>query len=267
MRILTASLATAAALGLIGTLVPNSMAVPVIASDDSYIAITDFAIPTPAIRDTADPKLSIQDHNGSATQNRLSAIRFDNLTFTGPSSGSSLSLTVSGQSSTAVAAGTTWNYQLYGVLESANGLGVDPTAEDNMDESTYSAANANAIDSLGNNINENFIYDADAVAAGDQPIATLSILDGAGRGDVLTFSGADFDTFISTVTTNAADDDVAFILRLAHADSNGRARNDLFSLDTGTGAQRPTLDVVIPEPASLALIGLGGLMMVGRRRK
>ncbi len=84
-------------------------------------------------------------------------------------------------------------------------------------------------------------------------------------GDAITTTGAENTALVTFLNANPTTAALPFVLFRLNADSSvsGEKRNFQF-------ADTPELTFTtgqIPEPASLALMGLGGLLLIGRRRK
>ena len=130
--------------------------------------------------------------------------------------------------------------------------------------------------SISNKLNAAPDFDLIALAADEDGVVDNDDFQAAGT-LVQSFSAADFeidDTVMADVTSFVQADSAAsqqfssFRLQVSNPAlfNNGNGNADAFFFGTN-GSNDATLSVVIPEPASLALLGLGALAMVSRRRK
>ena len=105
------------------------------------------------------------------------------------------------------------------------------------------------------NIGRSFDMDIALTDGGGNDSATTEVSPLSSLGSAVGFAGGDAFTHTVTVTTTTADAG----LTLTHGGTGGSSGGALFAGYTVTGT-------IIPEPGSLALLAMGGLCMVRRRR-
>ena len=252
-RLLSTGLAAA---GLCSWVQPPASAAVVTADADTFVQRSNIQSGNTTTTPNTAGFFSIRD-SATGGNNRAGAIRFlPAAGDVGTSDGSSLTITFNSVG-TSLGAGEDIRFDLFGVLDGA--------VEDDLDESTYSPAIAQAIDASGNNIRETSIFNGTDPAL--RVLDSITLTANPSVDDTLTFSGANFDNFISSVTTNPADPDLAFVLTVDASQAEFEVKFDSINL---AGGAAPVLDVniaAIPEPSTAALVGFGLIGVAVRRRR
>lgn len=266
-----------AALGLAAAVLPlaPASAITITSTADSWAQANQ--IPTGTNDRTTNNEVKTRDalattNSGDEAGDRAGILRFDiSPAAFSTSVGSSLTLEIIGLTGggSSTISGT---FFLFGVTETQSAG--TPTVPDELtftDGGGYLEGDADALDGVGNQVKEDYAFDANTVADPDRFIDTL-VFDAevTNIGDTITFSGSEFDDYLTSrlgIASGAGQDNAAFLLTFTRDGSSqaGDNRIEFFS-NTTSSDLKPTLELV-PEPASLVLIGLGSLMMVGRRRK
>lgn len=201
-------------------------------------------------------------NHGSATSNNVRAIqdvrarigmlRFDLSGVSSPVSDVQLQLELTESTRT-----RTWT--IYGLND--DGQSADTTA-DNWSETLVAFNNAPGFDQTTSGVNTgNYTFDLSQVTA----LTTMSVAAGVGLNTSDT--SAAFDAFINAAIANPNNKLVTLFISFDGGQTSTDTNpNWSFASKEHATAVAPTLLATIPEPASLALVSLGGLALLARRR-
>lgn len=251
-------------------------AVPILAAACAVAATTDAGVLTPVADTwgqrnlmnpsstpfdrTAESLLKTRD-NGNNDAARNSIVRFD---ISGESSaesiGSTFVLELGGATS-----GSVGTISVYGVVANVAQTPQTPSELTFLDADAYTEQDMNASDASGNGLREAYGFDPDPVSNGVQPVGVATYDRSTdGNGTLYTFSGSFLDAYL-TQQLSAGANSVAFVFSIQREDGNTADNRMEFTSSNGTG-MAPTLTIV-PEPASLVLLGVGALVVASRGRR
>ncbi|WP_227021219.1 DNRLRE domain-containing protein [Oceaniferula marina] len=216
-------------------------------TDDSYSHNVDTVI------HGAETIITNKYDIGGGVHVRIGYLKFDLSAYAGQTiTSAQLTLTAAGTSG-AIPDNTA--FTLYGLKGTAAG--------NDWSEDTLTGADRPAGNGHGNHLDENDLYSGSAsglLSFNASPADGGVFNIGAGNADLLSFLNATKELTTGNVVT--------FMFNLSSAD-NDNTMNWYTKEDVGigSGSRGSTLSLAVPEPSSVALLGLGGIALIMRRRK
>jgi hypothetical protein len=214
-----------------------AMVAPVFAGADIIVASHDLVIRRGPTKESSTSGANL--HAKASTNNstdRVVLLRFDSANFGANTSAATFLLNANPDTVTQFQG--TFNYRVWGVNDG------DPQDEV-FTEAGYNPGDANTV------------YDGSANLIDTTQLTNLGDVNSISAGDNFNFSSAALTSFIQADTNGT----VALLVERLSLGGN----STFYSRENQTAP--PRLDItVVPEPTSLALLGLGSLLVARRRR-